>query len=326
DWIDTSVKDVKAAVFRSSDGVLVLPMWIGGGAQFVPGQASAGPLSINVPGVPITATAWGVSPGRVQALQVQGEVGGTKGRLPNFSMTAAVLFTSSLTPTGLVVPLQDQQRRLGRLAGQWLHDQAREELSKVEKVHASLERVGHPIPDGEALLRRAREALQECMQHRRDGEHTQAYEQAEVTLRALRLYMRSHWEPADRALATPVASPYRVAFYTLPKHWQLLDEMKAMRPAQTILPGGDFETEPRKEQAGWLVQEVPTLDEVAVAVRRVEDNPHGGRQCLMMRVLPRDVQRIPGALERTYVALHTPAVKPPPGTLVRLSVWGRIME
>src|SRR5262249_8804338 len=198
--------------------------------------------------------------------------------------------------------------------------------SKVEKVHAALDRVGHPIQDGEALLRRAREALQTCMQHRRNGEHVEAYEQAEVALRALRMYMRAHWERAVRDLDSPVASPYGVSFYTLPKHWQLLDQMKSTRAAQNVLPGGDFETEPRKEQAGWLVQEVPTLDDVAVAVRRVEDNPHTGKQCLMMRVLPRDVQRIPGALERTYVALHTPAVKPPPGTLVRLSVWGRIME
>ena len=34
--------EVKAAVFRSPErGVLVLPMWLGKGAQFVPGQCAA---------------------------------------------------------------------------------------------------------------------------------------------------------------------------------------------------------------------------------------------------------------------------------------------
>src|SRR5438093_6532682 len=36
DWIGTSRGEVKAAVFRSAAGVLVLPIWIGPGSQFVP--------------------------------------------------------------------------------------------------------------------------------------------------------------------------------------------------------------------------------------------------------------------------------------------------
>src|SRR5205807_1310571 len=52
-WIDTSQADVKAAVLRTERGVLVLPMWMGKGAQFVPGQAAIASLRIVVPQVPI---------------------------------------------------------------------------------------------------------------------------------------------------------------------------------------------------------------------------------------------------------------------------------
>src|SRR5436309_7144879 len=41
EWIDTSEPDVKAAVFRVYErGILVLPMWVGGHAQLVPGQSA----------------------------------------------------------------------------------------------------------------------------------------------------------------------------------------------------------------------------------------------------------------------------------------------
>ncbi len=186
DWVPTSRKEVMAAVFRTPKCVLVLPIWIGGGSQFVPGQSATPGLKIKVV-VPYTMTAWEVSPGRVRGCPIRRELGGTEVELKSFSLTAAVVFTSDLGPSGLVVQLQDQQRSMGRLAAQWLHDQAKEQLAKVEKVEAELGRMGRAVPDSEALLKRAREALERCVRHRSGGEHSEAYGQAEVALRALRV-------------------------------------------------------------------------------------------------------------------------------------------
>ena len=44
-WIETSRPEVKAAVIRTKQAVLVLPMWIGGGAQYVPGQDAVSDLA-----------------------------------------------------------------------------------------------------------------------------------------------------------------------------------------------------------------------------------------------------------------------------------------
>ncbi len=133
--------------------------------------------------------------------------------------------------------------------------------------------------------------------------------------------MRAHWAKAVHDLDTPVASPYAVSFFTLPRHYQLFDQIHQMHATPTVLPDGGFETPAQQLQSGWIVQEIPTLDAVNMRVCRVTTNPHSGRQCLMMRVTPKDVKQVPAALERTYVALHSPAVKLKPGTLVRISAW-----
>ena len=326
EWINTSRNEVKAAVFRGPDGILVVPMWLGDGSQFVPGQAATAELVVTVPGVPNTATAWEVSPGRMQAYPISRDIEGSQVKLKNFSLTSAILFTSDLQPNGLVVRLQDRQRGMARLAAQYLHDQAKEELVKVEKVNEELNQLGHSLQGSADLLEQANKALTNCNTHRRNGEHNEAYTQAELALRSLRVLMRGHWDRAIRDLDHPVSSPFAVSFFTLPRHYRFLDRITQCRPGKSVLVDGDFELDPDRDQTGWFIQEVKSLDEVEVRVRRVKDSAHTGKQSLMMKVTAKDPLRIPVALERTYVALHSPAVKLPPGTLVRISAWIRIPD
>jgi hypothetical protein len=322
-WIDTSRPEVKAAVIRTGKAVLVLPMWIGGGSQFVPGQAAAATLSIDVPMIPPSWGAWEVSPGEVRSVQPKRVVGAMRIELHNFSLTSAVVFTSDLS--GTVVWFQNQQRKMAPMAAQWAHDQAVEELGKVEYVNQELVKLGHELPDGAELLKSARAALDRGGEARRDGNHEGAYEEAQTALRALRVLMRAHWDVARKPLDAPTSSPFAVSFYTLPKHWRLVDEMKGLQTAANVLPDGDFETPPERVPQGWLVQEAPSLDAVTATARRVTKNPHAGGQCLMLKLAPKDPTLLPPlALERTFLAIHSPAVHLPPGTLVRISAWVRI--
>jgi hypothetical protein len=324
EWIGTSRPEVMAAVIRAPQAVLVLPIWLGTGSQCVPGQAALTEVSITVP-VPITSTAWEVSPGHIRSLQLKRVQGGVQVTLRNFSLTSALVFSSDLSPTGMVVSLQDQQRRMGRLAAQWLCDQAREETQKVEQVLAALERHGQALPDAQAIMKRAREALERAQRHRRNGEHAEAYSDAEVSLRALRVLMRAHWDRATRDLDTPVASPYALSFYTLPKHWEFLDELHRLKPGPSVLPHGDFEWPAKQAQPGWTRQDEPTLDPVKVEVARVTTLPRSGKQCLLLHVFAKEPTRAPAVLERTWVAVHSPEVHLEPGTLVRISAWVRTL-
>jgi hypothetical protein len=322
-WIDgVWPNEVKAAAIRTPGATLVLPIWMGPGSQFVPGQAAKTEVVLTVPMVPATAQCWQVSPGGVRAYRTERVLGGTRVRIRNFNLTSALVFTTDLGQTGLVVRLQDMQRRMAPLAAQWAHDQAREELAKVEQVQAALEKAGHTLPDAGPLLQRVREALDRCAGHRRNGDHGDAYDAAQVALQALRILMRAHWDKAVRDLDTPVASPYGVSFFTLPRHWQLLDELKRLKPAANVLPDGDFEAPPERVPPGWLVQEVPSLDDVLPTARRMPlAAAKQGKQVLCLALSPKDPLLRPAVLERSFLAIHSPAVRLKPGTLVRVSFW-----
>jgi hypothetical protein len=56
----------------------------------------------------------------------------------------------------------------------------------------------------------------------------------------------------------------------------------------------------------------------------VAEDAREGRQCLMLQVTPKDPAAVPAVLERTFLAVHSPAVKLPPGTKVRISAWMRV--
>jgi hypothetical protein len=62
-------------------------------------------------------------------------------------------------------------------------------------------------------------------------------------------------------------------------------------------------------------------DEVKLVARRVATTPKEGRQCLMLQILPKGPPPHPAALERAFVAINSPNVRLPPGTLVRISAW-----
>jgi hypothetical protein len=327
-WINTSVAEIKAAVMTTDKGVLVLPIWMGPGSQFVPGQAAASHLTMTVPAMPDSMKAWLVSPGEVRSLETQRELGGTKIVIPEFGLTAAVVFTSDL---GQIIRFQDQGRRMGKLAAQWSHALAQAEYEKVIHITAALDQAGHTVPDSQKRFDEAKDYLQSCVTNYNSGRFADAYRDSQRALRPIRILMRKQWEEATRDLDTPVASPYAVSYFTLPRHWQFMDKIQSAVPTANVLPGGNFETTPNQTAASWQAQEEGRLDNVELSARRVADEPQEGKQCLMLEIKPRDVAGPDGkpvpppvALERTFLAIHSPAVKLHPGALVQISGWVKI--
>jgi hypothetical protein len=323
-WVPTSQPDVQAAVLRTEhEGLLVLPIWMGKGAQFVPGQGAASKLTIVVPEVPAGTQAWEVSPAEVRSLQTERVVGGTKVTLPEFGLTAAVVFTADNNPTGLIVRFQERLRRMRKPAAQWAHDLAEVELEKVTRVESQLEADGHKQPDGQRLLEQTRSRLRASAEYYNNGDYRQAYEEAQRTLRPLRILMRAQWEDATRILDSPVASPYAVSFFTLPRHWRLVTQVRQSTAGANVLRNGNFEGTPESGSGGWSLQQ-SKLDPVDLTAKRVPQEPKEGRQCLMLEIKPQHPAVPILSLERTFLAMQSPPVRLPPGTLVRISGWVRI--
>jgi hypothetical protein len=355
-WIPTESKDVKAAVFQTAKGILVLPMWHGSGAQFVPGQAAVSKLTITVPQVPQTLQCWEVTPGEVRSLRAQRVPGGSKVTIPEFGLTTALVFTAD---TNLIVRFQEMAKSRRQLAAQWTYDMAAYELQKVLTVEKELEQLGHTLPDSAALIVDAQRRLDEAKHLWDNGLYAEAYREGQRALRPVRILMRAQWEEATKNLDSPVSSPYAVSFFTLPRHWQFMSQIGRAAPASNVLPGGNFEVVPQQKQEAWRIEE-PTLDEVElVAVRVAEvkppskkkdkldkkevkgtlaslsrreaeedeanrpaaNRPPEGKQCAMLQIKPKNPKEAPHALERTLLAITSPTVQLAPGSIVQVSGW-----
>jgi hypothetical protein len=277
-WIDTSIPEVKAAVFRTAEGVLVLPLWCGRGAQFVPGQAAVNKLTMVVPQVPQDMQAWEVTPGEVRGLMRKRVVGGTEVTVGEFGLSTAIVFTADIL---LVKRFQEQCHDLRQVASQWTYELALQELDKVVHVERMLEQDGHKLPDGPQLLKNAETRLRRAKEHWDNRLFSESYREAQRALRPMRILMRAQFDKATdpKALDTPVASPYAVSFFTLPRHWQLMDQVKASSPGANLLPGGGFEAEPSAVQASWQVEDL-TLDPVEMKAVRVAQLEAGPKQAL----------------------------------------------
>ena len=142
-----------------------------------------------------------------------------------------------------------------------------------------------------------------------------------------------------------MASPWAVSFYTLPRHWEFMDQVKGSKFGDNLIKDGDFEIVPGRKQEEWYPQE-STLDDVEMRAERVTEvsmattdpktkkdgkrgnlGPKQGKQFLLLTIKPKSKDLpVPKALERTFLSINSPWVTLPPGTLVarkRLDVRSR---
>lgn len=320
-WIATNTPEVSAAVLRTDRGLLVLPVWLGTGAQFVPGQAAKGTLTLTVPQVPIGTSAWEITAGELRSLPTERVAGGTRLTIPEFGLTSAVLFTADNGPTGILVRLQDQVRQSRKLAAQWAHDLAAVQLDKVERVQQELARLGRSVPDAANLLDDARKRLGRAEEFWNINDYRQAYAEACRAVRPLGILMRAEWRQAVDSLAAPVASPYAVSYFTLPRHWQFMEGLHRGGFGENLLSQGGFET--AHDDGAWTATQA-ALDPLELTARVVSDEPYEGKHCLLLEARARPGTPEPAALERAFLSVTSSPISLAPGTPVRISGWVRL--
>lgn len=375
EWLPTSERYVSAALMQGSCGTVLLPIWLGPNMQYVPDQGSVPALKITIPLVPDGADPWRLSPAGVECLanQMKKVVGGTELTIPEFDLTAPIVFTNDRA--GLVVWWQDYVRKYGRLAARWALDMVAVEYMKVAFTYHKLEAMGIPDRDAQRLFAQSAAFYDDARRNFAAEAYSKSYNGAMRALRPLRVLMADYWRQATITLDTPTASPYAVSFFTLPKHWELFRELQNRRPGENLLPNGGFELPghvPEKGARvdtlyGWMDQ-FGTLDRVTgrasiILSQRLEEKvkpreapkpaagiwqpsktihppdegytrptPDLGKSSLRLEVSrpkefdkegnPVEPKKTP--LEQTYLAVYSPPVQLPPGTLVRVSAWFKI--
>ncbi len=328
-WIKTRHPEVMACVMRFEGGVLVLPIWLGKGAQFVPGQLATANLELVVPEAPQDAQVWEVSPGSVRPLESQRVAGGIRVIVPEFGLTTALVFTSDVNAVdgGLIGWMQQKAAKSRRLAAQWSCDLAAEELRKVELVNQQIESMSLGVPGAHEKLKEAKQRLQNAQLARSRGSQLdlrESYVEAQRALRPLRILMWKHWDKAITGLDSPVCTPYAVSFFTLPRHYRLMQEVQASQPGANLLPDGHFENAEANASAAWVTNQVNLDPDVELSGEISQEQPQQGQRCLKLQIKPRDPKTAPAAFERTYLSVSSQAFRVPAGSLVKISGWVRV--
>jgi hypothetical protein len=339
-WIDTNDPNVKAAVIPAGPHVLVLPIWLGAGSQYCPDLGARGNLKIRVPGVSESAEPWLLNPCDVVNLKAHGNSrpvpGGTEITLPEFDLTAAIVFTTDTS--NLLVDWQNTVRHVtGERSARWAVTLAAVEFNKTLKLHERLAAVAPPIRGANDLFAESEKARRAAEKYLDNGQANMAYREARRALRPLRMILRDHWANAVATLDTPTASPYAISAFTLPKHWELAAKLQPpAKPQPNLLPNGDFDLAAAAPAGGAAVSSLPgwramqdAFDDIrpAAAIVAAPKGAEGlGSHVLQLAMTAPEKDDKgkpipkPTALDRAYVAVDSPPVSLPPGTIVRITV------
>ena len=325
-WIETSHPDVKAAVLRSEKSILVLPIWMGRGAQCAVPQGALAELAMVIPAIPAGHQAWEVSPHQVRSIPWKRVTGGYKIVFKEFNLTGAVVFTSDLSPTGLVVRFQDLQRKMVPTAAQWAVDLAGISIDRTARIYADIEAQGRGQPDGQALITKAKSYWESGRSHFNSGNHQEAYAESMRAMRPLRILQRACWDHALMEFDNVVGAPGLSGFYSLPGHYKWLASTGGLKSGENLLQGGDFELTGTQSPQGWMTQRDIPLEDVLPTIQRTRSAKHTGNQSLELKLDAKDQNNPPAALERAFLAIHTPDLKLAPGSWVKLSAWLNVQQ
>jgi hypothetical protein len=319
---EASVADVRGAVLRIDRARLLLPLWLGPGAQCVPAQSAANALSVKAPGVPEAYNAFELGPHGAVPLRHAYMPGGMCVTLPEFGLTSQVLLTGEPTLSNKV---HRGAAQFGRRMAEIERDLAWHRLNVVQTLAGQLAARSR-VTQSAGWLDVARKSLQQCDSQLASGNAAGAWLDAQRAGRSLRLVERAYWDAAVLGLpAGPITSPAALSFETLPSHWRLVDRLKAQRGrfSPNRIAGGDCEDVGTMLTAGWrhILNPMPA---VQTAVDLAPQAARSGRWGVRLAVAAVDEKKPPATIEAPPLLFTSPAVQVEAGQIVCIHGWVKV--
>jgi hypothetical protein len=315
-----SQPEVLGGLLRTDRARLLVPVWSGPGAQFVPGQSAADCVSVVVSGIPESDNAYRLAPGALEPLRHKRVTGGTRVTLDEFGLTSLVV----LTGEPLVInEVRQRAQAIARRAAQLQRELAAAKLQAVEHVlqQCSPGKVGQPR--SVAWLEAAREGIRTADASLAARDYATAYERAQRAMRPLRLLERAGWERAAEAIVSPVSHPAAISFATLPAYWTLTHQIASTQPRASLIEPGRFDDLDTLLRAGWRHFQrcsagVDAEAELASTVA------HSGRFGLRLTARPADGADSDVLIETPPCWVTSPAVAVEGGQLVCIQGWVQV--
>lgn len=314
--------ELEAAAIRSEYGLLVLPVWYGETAQYVPPQLAANDATIIIPGVEQSAAAYEVSTTDIRNLTMKPVAGGRQIVLPKFNMTTAIIVT---TNKGLIDELRERIKPMSERSAQVSLEMTRAKLERVAEVDAQLQKLEMGQLDSLTLLTAAKVKLERAQEAFRKQDFHGARLQCNDTLQLLRELQYACWIDAIRNLDQPVSSPHALCFQTLPDHWRMIASLGKSNASsgRNVLRTGDFENFDAMLADGWKHEQTPV--EGVQAAAELYPRPHGGSYCLRLIAIPDTGIAMPIFIDERPVTVTTPPLPVSPGQAVFISGWVRVV-
>ena len=273
-------------------------------------------MAFVIPGIPETNTPHLILPGGLPPLDGPRVAGGVRVTLDEFDVTVLVLLTEKVH---IFTEINRRAVQTGRRAAELQHELAAMKLDAVRRVSSRLPRSAAPRQAGQ-WLDAAQKDLAECSAYLASQNDRSAYLLAQRAMRPLRLLERAYWDAAVARFRPPVASPAAVCFATLPSHWALMERIAASQPAQTQLPGGEFEDIAIFFQSGWRAFQ-HRMAGVQAAWGLTPAAAHSGHLGVLLKAEPADPAAAPLWVESPPVWLNSPPVPVEAGQLIRIQGW-----
>jgi hypothetical protein len=317
-------KELEAASFRTDYGQLLIPVWYGDKAQFVPDQMAANDAEIIVPGAAQSAAVYEISTTEIRAItppRKQWTAGGLKITLDKLDMTAAVVLVED---RALVDRLRAKMEGLRETAAEATLELAELKLARVAGVDARLHAMDLGQVDSARLLASARL----CATRSREAIGRRQFHDARLLanncMQLCRILQRAYWNDAAREFKRPVvASPYLVSFQTLPEHWEFIRRLgRTGSTGRSVMPAGDFESFDELTEGG-LQHRRAKLEGFDIDAEYHKRGRSGGH-CLRLVAMPQRGQETPLVMPETPVSITTPGARVEPGQVVYVSFWVKI--
>lgn len=309
-----------AALFESTYSRVLLALWSGHGAQFVPGQLASTNISFKAPGVPESTNAYEITAGSLPTPRIRRVAGGTLVTLDEFGLTAMVLLTSD------ALAIQHVSNKLGAMsqrAARLERDLMTDRIRLVTEVDGRLRAASQTVPRAQEWIALAQSYAAECDRALSVRDYQNAYLAAQRAVRPLRLLERAHWELATKNALSLVATPLVGNFAALPEHLAFSNSAARTMFTQTDLVGGDFEQLDVLGQAGWRHVRYAEEEWVKTGAELSTTMPHYGRYCLRLWAQPVDPQQAPAALEAAPVWITSPEIRVVAGELLKIQGFVR---
>ena len=327
DYALPPLPDLQVALLQTERARLLMPLWTGKGAQYVPSQLAASGASFVVPGLPEANDVYRLTPAGMPPARHARVTGGIRVSLDELSATTMLIVTQdAIVMNALLRRTAERGARMVQLQRELMQA----EFERTIQVDQQLASQGHAAAQSQQYIATAQRELQKAESMASNfnvpgafaagTDLATTYEQARRVLRPLQLLQRTHWDAAVSNLGSPMVAPLAANYMTLPVQYSFNEQIGRLRLGPNQLVGGDFDDLNHTLQSGWQHYEHPQEGVLSKAEFSTDTRAkQKSRRCLHLSAWPATDRGAAGLVESPPLWITSPAVQVQAGQWLRIS-------